>query len=71
MYASGIHELYIVAYALEENDYKNYFNDIDKKRIELIKVDYNEDFIQNEYLPKLNYLTECLKRGVFPCKQQE
>ena len=71
MYASGIHELYIVAYALKEDDYKNYFNDIDKKRIELIKVDYNEDFIQNEYLPKLNYLTECLKRGVFPCKKQE
>ena len=70
MYASGIHELYIVAYALKEDDYKNYFNDIDKKRIELIKVDYNEDFIQNEYLPKLNYLTECLKRGAFPCKQQ-
>ena len=70
MYASGIHELYIVAYGLEENDYNNYFNDIDKERIELIKVDYNEDFIQNEYLPKLNYLTECLKRGVFPCKPQ-
>lgn len=32
MYASNIHKLYIVAYGLTENDYINYFNEIDKKR---------------------------------------
>jgi hypothetical protein len=68
MYASNIHNLYIVAYALNQDDYNNYFNNIDKKRIELIKVDYDSDFIENEYLPKLKILTDCLKRGVFPCK---
>lgn len=71
MYASGIHELYIVAYALRENDYNNYFNKIDKDRLELINVEYDKSFIQNEYLPKLEILTKCLKEGVFPCKQQE
>lgn len=71
MYASNIHELYIVAYALKENDYKNYFNEIDKERIQLIKVEYDEDFINNEYLPMLEKLTKCLKEGAFPCKQQQ
>lgn len=71
MYASGIHELYIVAYALRENDYNNYFNKIDKDRLELINVEYDKNFIENEYLQKLEILTKCLKEGVFPCKQQE
>ena len=67
MYASNIHNLYIVAYALNESDYNNYFNKIDKNRLQLIKVDYDSKFIQEEYLPKLKILTDCLKRGVFPC----
>lgn len=66
MYASNIHELYIVAYALQENDYNNYFNKIDKTRIQKIKVDYDEEFIQKEYLPKLKLLTKCLKEGAYP-----
>ena len=66
MYASNIHKLYIVAYGLKENDYKNYFNAIEKERLELIPIEYDEDFIKNEYLPRLKILTECLKKGVFP-----
>ena len=66
MYASRIHKLYIVAYALEENDYKNFFNKIDKDKIQLIEVEYDEDFINNEYLPRLEILTKCLKEGIFP-----
>lgn len=66
MFASQIHKLYIVAYALEDKDYKNYFNSIDKNRIKIIEVEYSEDFIKNEYLPKLKILAECLKKGEFP-----
>lgn len=66
MYASKIHKLFIVAYALEEQDYNNYFNEIDKKRIQLIPIEYDEKFIENEYLPKLQILSKCLKKGVFP-----
>lgn len=71
MFASNINKLYIVAYGLQENDYKNYFNEIDKERIKLLQVDYDEKFITEEYIPKLEMLTRCLKEGVFPCKQQE
>lgn len=66
MYASGIHNLYIVAYALQENDYKNFFNEIDINRIQKIKVEYDENFIKNDYIPKLEILTNCLKEGVYP-----
>ena len=71
MFASNIHKLYIVAYGLQESDYKNFFNTIDKDRIKLLQVDYDEKFITEEYIPKLEILTRCLKEGVFPCKQQE
>ena len=71
MFASNIHKLYIVAYGLQEDDYKNFFNTIDKDRIKLLQVDYDEKFITEEYIPKLEILTRCLKEGVFPCKQQE
>lgn len=71
MYASNIHKLYIVSYDLIEKDYKNYFNKIDKNRLNLHEIEYDENFIRNEYLPNLEILTKCLKEGVFPCKQQE
>lgn len=66
MYASNIFNLYIVAYELKEKDYKNYFNNIDKERIKKIKVEYDEDFINREYLPKLKILEQCLIEGRFP-----
>ena len=66
MYASAIYNLYIVAYGLNENDYNNYFNKIDKQKIQMIKVDYDKDFVENEYLPKLKVLSNCLKEGVYP-----
>ena len=68
MFASGIHKLYIVSYGLTESDYKNFFNKIDKSRLKLIEIKYDEDFINNEYLPNLEILTRCLKEGVYPCK---
>lgn len=71
MYASKTYKLYIVAYALIEKDYKNYFNDIDEQRVKLIPIEYDNDFINKEYLPKLEILTKCLKEGAFPCKLQE
>jgi len=66
MYAMDTKEVYIVSYGLTENDYKNYFTPIDKDRIVFTKVEYDEEFINNEYLPKLKYLCECLEKGVMP-----
>lgn len=71
MYVSNIHKLFIVAYGLTENDYINYFNEIDKTRIEKIEVKYDKTFIEKEYLPKLQILSACLKEGVFPANYRK
>jgi len=70
MYASGIHEAEIDAYGLIESDYKNYFNEIDKERLSFHEVEYNEQWINTEYLPKLKYLEECLEKQKFPNEEE-
>lgn len=69
MYASGIKEACIVAYGLIESDYDNYFHEIDKERLSIHDIEYKEEFINDNYLPKLRYLTICLKIGRFPNKE--
>ena len=66
MYASEIRQAKIVAYALTESDYNNFFLPIDKDRRAIIDIPYNEKFINDEYLPKLRYLADCLEKGIFP-----
>lgn len=65
MYASGIHEACIVAYALQKEDYNNYFREIDKNRLSFHEIEYDEKFIQR-YEKRLMYLSKCLQDGIFP-----
>jgi hypothetical protein len=60
--------LFIVAYGLLESDYENFFNDIDGSRIERIPIEYDENFITVEYLPRLKCLANCLRKGIYPRK---
>lgn len=70
MYGSGKKEACIVAYGLLDDDYKNYFNEIDKTRLSFYEVEYDEGFINEIYIPRLEYLTECIKKGIFPKKSE-
>lgn len=70
MYASDIHNLSIVSYALKPEDYNNYFNEIDESRINYHDVEYDENFINQEYKPKLLFLSYCLENGKFPRKEE-
>lgn len=58
-------EACVVSYALTDADYKDFFNPIDPERIKVHPVSYDEMFI-NDYLPRLKYLGDCLRKGVFP-----
>lgn len=69
MYGSGIKKACIVAYGLTDKEYNNFYLDIDKMRISLHEIEYDEDFINNNFLPKLRYLSKCLDDGRFPNKQ--
>lgn len=66
MFASGIHEADIVAYGLVEEDYDNFFREIDEARLQEYPIAYDQAWIDTAYLPKLRILADCLKRGVFP-----
>lgn len=55
----------IVSYGLVEADYRNFFNDIDTRRLRTHPVAYDDKFIA-AYLPKLMYLKQCLEKGVMP-----
>lgn len=70
MYVSKIHKAEIVAYGLLENDYINYFNDIDPNRLSIFEIEYNENWLNEEYIPKINYLTNCLIKEKFPDKEE-
>lgn len=69
MYATGFRKAYIVAYGLKDNDYKNFYLDIDKDRLQTFEIQYDEKWIEEEFLPKVQYLAECLIGGRFPMKE--
>ena len=70
MYASKIYSAEIDAYGLIEEDYKNYFNDIDMDRLSFHEIKYDSGWVENEYLPKFKYLEDCLKKQKIPSKEE-
>ena len=69
MYALGVRQAEIVAYALEKEDYANFYRDIDPKRISRHKLKYDKRFIA-EYEKRMLYLSECLENGKFPDERE-
>lgn len=66
MYAMRTDRLYIVSYALEPEDYRNYFREINPERMGMWLVEYDLEWINEGYLPSLKYLVKCLKEGRMP-----
>ena len=55
----------VAAYGLQEYDYSNFFGEIDPARLTRHPVEYDEAFIR-KYLPRLEYLRDCLQKGAWP-----
>lgn len=66
MFGSNIFGADIVAYGLQEEDYRNFLRDIDPGRRQEFPVPYDRRWIETVYLPKHFILADCLKRGSFP-----
>lgn len=66
MYALGVKRAKIVVYGLVEGDYDNYFHEIDKSRLMIFDIEYDEGWINTVFLPKFNILEKCLEEGRFP-----
>lgn len=65
MYATG-KKLVIVAYRLEPEDYGNWLRDIDPRRTEFYPIEYDDEWVRNQYLPRLRVLADALKRRTWP-----
>lgn len=74
MYATGLRKAYLVFYRVTKEDYEAVENDtildIDATRFYTYKVDYNESWIKDVYLPRLKYLAECLRNNTEPCESK-
>ena len=70
MFATGKHKCRLVAYPMEEENYDNFFLEVDKDKVEVFEIAYDEHWIQTEYLPRLVYLAECLKKRKTPNKEE-
>ncbi len=61
----------LYAYEMVDDDYANpYFPNIDYKRIKSFVIDYDKEFIEIEYKPRLKYLARCLKCKRIPSKTE-
>lgn len=66
MFATGKHKCKLIAYPMTDENYENFFLEVDKEKVEIFDIEYNEQWIQNEYLPRLVYLCKCLKNRKTP-----
>lgn len=70
MYGFESKEAHIVSYGLTEADYGNYFLPIDPDRLFLHPIEYDEQWINAVFLPRITYLAECLKKGILPDRER-
>lgn len=70
MFATGKHKCNLVAYPMEEENYENFFLEVDKNKVEIFEIAYDENWINTKYLPRLVYLAECLKKRKTPNKEE-
>ena len=56
----------IVAYRLLKEDMRNFFNPIEKERISYHPIEFDGRWIQEEYIPRIKHLSQCLKRRETP-----
>ena len=69
MFATNFRDAYIVAYGLVDEDYRNFYREIDENRLEMIRIEYDEEWVNGKFLPRLKYLADCLTHGLFPTKK--
>jgi hypothetical protein len=66
MFATGKHKCKLVAYPMTDANYENFFLEVDKDKVEVFDIEYDEQWINTEYLPRLKYLAKCLKHRKTP-----
>jgi hypothetical protein len=65
MYATR-KKLHIAAYRLLPGDLYNYYAPFDEERLTVHAVTYDEQWIREEYLPRLRVVARCIKKRRWP-----
>lgn len=58
--------LVIDAYRVTDEEYRNFYIHIDPSRLSRHPVAYDARWIDEEYLPRLEFLAACLREGIYP-----
>lgn len=66
MFATKKKSACIYAYAMKDEDYDNFWLPIEPERITEVEIEYNQEWVENQYLPRLVYLCKCLKKKKTP-----
>lgn len=54
-------------YEVSEEEYEApYFAEIDENRLKKFIIEYDENWIKEQYIPRVKYLANCLKRRIYP-----
>lgn len=67
---AGKKQVEIISYRLLPEDYQNWLRPIDPQRISRHPIDYDRAWVENEYLPRLKYLSKCLRRRKWPSMEE-
>ena len=71
MFGFETREAEILSYGLTEADYKNYFLPIDPDRLNHHPIAYDERWMQTVFLPRIEYLADCLIKGILPDRERK
>ena len=67
MYAKHRKQCELWLYRVTNDDYRNpYFAEIATERLAKFEIPYDAEWIANTYLPRLRYLSRCLRRWEYP-----
>lgn len=56
----------IAAYKLDAEDYRNWYKEIDPSRLTMHPIAHDGEWVAREYLPRLRYLADCIRKGAWP-----
>lgn len=65
MFATNKEHAFLYAYGLLPSEYEEY-GEVDGNRLSFYELDYDREWIEEEYLPRFNYLAKCLVNGEEP-----
>lgn len=69
MWAKKLYACRLCYYRLTEEDYENYYLEVDESRLMSYWIEYDEKWINEVYLPRLRYLAKCLKEKSYPTNE--